>query len=55
MIAEITRKQAEKRAFSIHGRDADAARQRISCAFAVSDVGKPHAMGVGARAAREIQ
>jgi hypothetical protein len=28
---------------------------RISCAFAVFDVGKPHGMGVGAHDVREIE
>jgi len=27
----------------------------VSCAFPVSDGAKPHAMGIGARAAREIE
>ena len=35
--------------------DANTDCLRVSCAFPVRDGAKPHAMGVGARAVREIE
>ena len=35
--------------------DANSGCQRVSCEFPVRDGAKPHAMGVGARAVREIE